>query len=39
MMFAGTFNYALVGLTVQSAYNTAAYSNISAWLGVQDTYE
>lgn len=39
MMFAGTFNYALVGLTVQSAFKSAQYSNFSAWLAVQDTYE
>ncbi len=39
MMYAGAFNYVLVGLTVQSAYKTAGQNNFSAWLTVQDIYE
>jgi hypothetical protein len=34
MMYAGAFNYVLVGLTVQSAYKTLSYNNLSAWLAV-----
>jgi hypothetical protein len=31
MMYAGVWNYAMVGLMIQSAYVTIANSNISAW--------
>ena len=39
MMFSGVFNYAMVGLMIQSAYVTLSQANISSWLEVQDQYE
>ena len=39
MMFSGVFNYAMVGLMIQSAYVTLSQVNISSWLEVQDQYE
>ena len=37
-MYSGILNFALLGMTVQSAYLSIRDLNLQAWLNVQDLY-